>query len=200
MSKLIDIAGKRFGRLLVIRRTNDLWECRCDCGKIKFLPGGRVRTGNTSSCGCLRTEKRREKLLTHGMTNTPEYRSWASMIQRCSNPNGEKFRYYGGAGVRVFTRWLNSFEEFLKYVGKRPTSDHSLDRYPDPNGNYEPGNVRWATKSQQMRNRRTTKLYSAFGKTLCMKGWSEETGINLQTLSWRIHEAGQPIEVALRTP
>lgn len=106
-------------------------------------------------CGCARAieNKRRTK---HGLAGTPEYHAWTAMKSRCNDPNSQAYDRYGGRGIKVCQRWQESFEAFVADVGKRPSADHSLDRYPNNDGNYEPGNVRWATRSQQQSNTRMT--------------------------------------------
>lgn len=156
--------GYRFGRLVVeaaapangYRRR---WFCRCDCGVVKAFDHSNLRAGFSKSCGCLKRDQNKERsfALTHGRNKTPEHRSWSGMIQRCTNPNMDSWPDYGGRGIAVCERWRNSFEAFLADVGERPSPAHSLDRI-DPNGNYEPGNCRWATRAQQAQGRRTTVL------------------------------------------
>jgi hypothetical protein len=167
MSALIDLTGQRFGRLAILDRVDPLrrsreawWQCRCDCGNTKITTSRYLRTGITTSCGCLVNELRAGlayRNTTHGEAGnlTPEYRAWTGMKDRCYNPNSMKYHLYGGRGIRVYEGWRRSFETFLADVGRRPSADHSLDRFPDGDGNYEPGNVRWATYSEQNSNRRT---------------------------------------------
>lgn len=126
-----------------------------------------------------------------------EFNSWRAMKGRCYNPNNAKYGNYGAKGIRVHPE-LFTFAGFIKHLGRKPTRKHSVDRYPNKKGNYEPGNVRWATQRQQCRNMEKNKQYTAFGKTMCMVEWAEEAGMSVQTLSWRLHEEKQPIEVALR--
>jgi hypothetical protein len=168
-NRTIDLVGQRFGRLVVvehaggIRRRGALWRCLCDCGKITLVCAGDLKkkrdTGDsTVSCGCWRKQRAKLDSTSHGMTNTPEFRAWTSMRQRCSNPSHLSWHRYGGRGIKVCEAWMGSFEAFFEHVGPRPTPKHSLDRFPNNNGNYEPGNVRWATSKEQAANRSNSKL------------------------------------------
>lgn len=165
MTALVDILGERFGRLVAVRRPTNAraqWECVCDCGQTKLVRGGSLRRGLTRSCGCLHNEELSARTITHGEARkeekSPEYRAWRGMKQRCSsNPDGKDYKHYAGRGIRVCDRWLNNYENFLADVGRKPSLKHSLDRYPDNDGNYEPGNVRWATASQQASNTRRSR-------------------------------------------
>lgn len=127
-----------------------------------------------------------------------EYRAWSSMKTRCYNRNSPNYRYYGGRGISVCDRWLNSFQTFLRDVGNRPGPGYSLDRYPNNDGNYEPGNVRWATKREQQNNTRSTRLVTFNGKTQSLSRWADEIGISFASLKQRIKLHG--IEVALSHP
>ena len=166
MSAFIDIKGQKFERLTVVRHVgfdkhrNAIWLCRCDCGEQKALRSGSLRTGHIRSCGCLSSEtivaRNREAASQNGeaIRRTPEYRCWWGIKSRCYNPNTAKYNIYGGAGVTVCARWLESYSNFLADMGRRPSPKHSIDRYPNPAGNYEPTKCRWATPIQQRHNRR----------------------------------------------
>jgi hypothetical protein len=147
-------AGYRCGSLVVlseeIRGRHRVALCRCDCGVTKEVSADAIRAGRQRSCGCART--------VHGMSGTPEYRTWANLIDRCTNPCSKSYDRYGGRGIRVCDRWRASFEAFLADVGPRPSAKHSIDRYPDNDGHYEPGNVRWATRTEQQRNTSRARL------------------------------------------
>jgi hypothetical protein len=159
-SQRVDHTGQRFGRLVVVEfhsMNPTRWLCRCDCGEKAVVPSKNLRKGRTRSCGCLRREvaSRSSNLdarTTHGMSGTPTYVSWQSMIQRCTNPGCPSWCYYGEIGVTVCDRW-RTFAGFLEDMGERPAGT-SLDRYPDPTGDYVPSNCRWATPTEQVRNRR----------------------------------------------
>lgn len=120
----------------------------------------------------------------HGKRNSKEYAAWCNMHQRCGNPNGKRYQDYGGRGISVCKQW-DDFERFHADMGDCPDG-MSLDRYPNNDGNYEPGNVRWATKTEQNRNRRGLRLLRFNHVTRSMGEWSEITGIPIRTISWRI--------------
>lgn len=153
-----NIAGQVFERLTVLKLTTErnkkgrqLWLCECTCGTHITVTSNALQSGNTKSCGCLAIEK----VTIHGLTGHELFSTWLGMIQRCENPNAHGYEeYYGGRGVKVYERWRHSFPNWLAYMGERPSPKHSIDRYPDPYGNYEPGNVRWATQRQQRLNAR----------------------------------------------
>jgi hypothetical protein len=132
-------------------------------------------------------------------STTPEYYIWCGLKQRCLNPRNKDYHKYGGRGIMVFPAWIHDFDAFLSNVGQRPGPAYSLDRYPNPNGHYEPGNVRWATYSQQNRNTRVNRLAMFDGRSQCLMAWAEDLGIGYRVLRMRI-ERGWSIERAFTTP
>jgi hypothetical protein len=130
---------------------------------------------------------------------TPEYAAWRSMKSRCINPNREDFKYYGAMGVSVCQKWFDSFESFLADVGPRPSPEHSLDRFPNRYGNYEPGNVRWATRIEQASNKDITRTVSVNGNEVTVADLCREYQINLDSLNSRLFR-GWTLEEALTTP
>lgn len=167
MPSFINRAGQRYGRLLAIeRRPSDtrevFWTCKCDCGNNVITTSSKLGSGHTQSCGCLMRERSAQSasaLVRHGHTAGPRnkpvitrtYASWRAMKTRCTNPKTDGYHRYGGRGVRFCPAW-NEFEKFLADMGERPTGT-TLDRHPNPDGNYEPGNCRWATPAEQANNK-----------------------------------------------
>lgn len=197
--------GEKFGRLTVLGRAENSrdgavrWRCRCECGQGIEVRSKYLRNGKTRSCGCLRAELVSARRLKHGQAkaNTKEYVAWSSMLKRCSDAAGKDYADYRGRGISVCRRW-KKFENFFADLGPAPTSLHSLDRI-DNNGNYEPGNCRWAIRQQQARNRRNNLLITYRGETLILGDWAKRLGINRQTLISRI-KRGLSVEEAFTKP
>lgn len=207
MSKVINIVGQCFNKLLVIERTsndkwgNACWLCLCDCGSEIIVRTAYLKNNHTQSCGCLSIEKIVERSIKHGYkkrgTTSRTYTSWQLMIQRCINPNNPAYKNYGGRGIKVCQQWRNSFENFLKDMGEAPNG-LQLDRIKNDQG-YCKKNCHWATSKQQNRNKRNNCLITYNGKTQCLIEWAEEIGINYQTLQSRLRQAWS-IERMLKTP
>ena len=151
-----DLSGKVFGRLTVIRRdihrtSRPYWICECVCRALKSVAACELKGGKTKSCGCYDAERKSTQTVKHGFNRTPTYVCWSNMLARCTNPNRPDFRNYGARGIAVCERWFQ-FSNFLADMGEKPEG-LAIDRINN-DGNYEPGNCRWATPSQQRRNQR----------------------------------------------
>jgi hypothetical protein len=191
----IDLRLQVFGRLTVLRFSfrkggNRFWKCRCECGNEVDVKTGSLRSGNTRSCGCIAKEILSKRCTVHGLSHTDEHNIWKGIIRRCSNKNDKAYPKYGGAGVCVTQRWRGpeGFINFLSDMGKRPSLKHSIDRFPDHCGNYEPNNCRWATHFEQNRNRRSNIVLTIGNRTQCISDWAIERGIEPTIAMWRWHQ------------
>ena len=196
-----DLRGQRFGRLVVTKwhRTADMshgkWLCLCDCGTWHVATTKHLRRGDVKSCGCLARQLSPANK-THGSSRTGLYRVWLSMRRRCENPSDPSFKNYGGRGIKVCDRWNRSFEAFVADMGERPASALTVERI-DNDGNYEPGNCKWATRQEQARNQRSNRLIEHDGRVQCLARWAEEFGIGASCLRRRLDVQGLPIAEAL---
>jgi AraC-like DNA-binding protein len=191
MGKYLNISGKVFDRLTALYpiKTDtgvNKWVCRCICGNEHSVQTNKLITGQVKSCGCLFKEKIKKGMgKTHGMGSTAEYGAWSKMKHRCYNKNTHNYNNYGGRGIIVCDRWLNSFENFLEDMGTRPANKHSIDRI-DVNGNYELSNCRWATPTEQANNTTKNVYINYKGERLTLSQWSKVLNISPSTISQRI--------------
>ena len=170
----------KYGRLTVLERRvrngRAAWLCRCDCGTVKEILAQGIKNGTTKACGCLhQTPSRRS----HGMSSTRTYTVWLGIVKRCTNRNEPAYPQYGGRGILVCRRWRR-FVNFLADMGEAPLG-LTLER-TDNDGNYEPGNCRWASRGEQARNTRRTIRVTFAGETLCVKDWAARFGLKASTL------------------
>ena len=169
-----DFTGYKFGILTAIKRVADYvqengvkrvrWECLCQCGNITNVLVGNMNNKSTKSCGCLNHKPTNQK---HGGRYSKAYGSWRAMKRRCYDESNKVYHNYGGRGIKVCDRWLNSFENFYKDMGERPSKNHSIDRI-DVNGNYTPENCRWATMTEQQCNKRNNKYVDFNGESISL--------------------------------
>jgi hypothetical protein len=198
-----NIAGMRFGRWLVSkyigsRKGRALWKCICDCGLSGIVSGGHLMRGESKSCGCLRRDMGKIKNLQHGMAKSNAWNSWAQMIRRCTDKKSVNYHRYGGRGIFVCKDWLNSFESFLNYIGHQPDDGlkYSVDRI-NGLGNYEPGNVRWATNSAQQRNKKNNRIVFYNGMAMTLVDLAEKTNTPYKLLHSRIVYGCRSVEDAI---
>lgn len=221
MGKLIDMTGRRFGRLTAIsmvKRDGDsraYWRCFCDCGTETVTSGKYLRSGNTRSCGCLAVDRARDMgsnrefvskraatITKHGHKRrgkaSPEYQTWLAIKSRCSRPLNKDYPDYGGRGIRVSPEWEASFEQFLSDMGQRPTFEHQIDRM-DPNGDYEASNCRWVTPTvQREENKRNLISVTVDGMTFhSLRAACRHFGVNVTAVHYRIN-TGIPVSEALK--
>jgi hypothetical protein len=206
-----DLTDVRFGRLLVTARDPEpyrrpdgkgvdaRWQCLCDCGTAKTLRRSDLVSGRVVSCGCFRDQRTSERRRIHGGSRTPEYNIWQGMILRCTHPGSTSYPHYGGRGICVCERWLLSFANFIADMGPRPSPEHSIDRI-DNDGGYWCGrpecpdcrpagrgpNCRWATETEQQRNKSTNRWIEFRGERRTLQEWAEHLGIPRQRISYRL--------------
>lgn len=204
-----DLTGEKIGRLTVLRRIEDYYypsgrhdvryACKCDCGSEINVLGIHLRSGHTLSCGCLRAEKARNKMLKHGMTNTRIHVIWKNMLSRCFNESRPDYPLYGGRGITVCEAWEKSFDAFYAWaMGNGYNDTLTLDRI-NVNGIYSPENCRWVTQKEQCNNTRRNIVVNYNNETHTLKEWCTILGLNYGTISSRVKRGWSP-EDALTTP
>jgi hypothetical protein len=205
MPKIIDLTGQKYQRLTVIKfvelsKYGAIWECKCDCGNIKNVKSGDLRSGNTNSCGCYMKDRIKETNTKHKATEngiiTGTYRSWRTMKARCYQKSTINYKEYGGRGIEVCERWRNSFENFLEDMGERPEG-YSIER-KDFNGNYEPSNCCWIPFNHQSKNTRSNKYVILNGEKMIQSEASRLLNIPQRTISeWRKRQNCIPENISL---
>ena len=206
-----NLAGQTFERLHVLRQVGRTkhgsvrWKCRCSCGNTTIVSAGDLKSRHTMSCGCRRREVSAARQRTHGESGTrvglpasSEYKTWASIIQRCTNLNNPNYKNYGGRGITVCKHWMK-FENFLADMGRRPSSKHTIER-KDNEGPYSQENCTWATMLEQGNNKRSNHLITFKGETQTLSEWARRTGINQTTIRSRLDRLGWSTEKALTIP
>lgn len=200
----VDISHQVFGRLTVLgpieraKNKQIAWLCLCECGNTCTVQGYSLRSKNTISCGCYQLENRFTVNKTHGLSRTSVYTLWCHIVSRCTNPKNKVYVNYGGRGISISNQWQHSFELFYAYISQLPNfgvKNYTLDRINN-DGNYEPDNVRWATWTEQQRNKRNTHLVTYNNETRPLVEWESITGIGRSTLAQRL-KLGWSVEKTL---
>lgn len=208
-----DLTGQRFGRLKVIsfaykKRRQTHWNCICDCGNSCISGIGNLHNGQSSSCGCLKREKARERLLKHKHSSDKIYLVWKSIKKRCNNVNDKCYKNYGARGIKVCDKWQNDFMEFYNWsiqngykeeCSNKGKNKLSIDRI-DNNADYCPENCRWATNIQQARNKRNNLKVEYNGEVRVLRDLCDELNVPYTLIYNRIHVCGWNLEKALTQP
>lgn len=209
MGKFVDLTGQRFGRLTVIERVGTkygqaAWLCQCGCGNCSVVVTGVLRSGRQRSCGCYRSETTTKCRTKHGGKHERLYKIWKNIKTRCTNPNIDQWRDYGGRGIKMCEEWATNYDAFRAwalqngYDESAKRGDCTIDRI-DVNGNYEPSNCRWVNMKVQNNNQRSNKHITFCDETHTLAEWSALKGIKQSTLLIRLKH-GWPVERALTEP
>lgn len=204
MAEFIDLTGKQFGYLTVVKRAPNhgnyaMWECACKCGNTTIVRTSSLKNGHTKSCGCLNKEIVRETFTKHGLYQHRIYSIYQHMIERCYHENVHEYKNYGQRGITVCDSWRNSFEAFSEWAFSNGYSDElTLDRI-DVNGNYCPENCRWTTTKIQGNNRRNNRILEFNGESHTMSEWADKLGFSYNLVDSRIFR-GWSVERTLTTP
>ncbi|MBQ4495407.1 MAG: hypothetical protein II968_06525 [Selenomonadaceae bacterium] len=197
-----DLTGQRFGRLTVLeyagmKRRCAQWKCQCDCGNEIITDGCSLRRGRTKSCGCLNKEMFLQRVTKHNMSDTWIYKTWGGMKARCENSANGRYYDYGGRGITVCDEWRDDFQAFFDYVSKLDhfgEEGYTLDRI-DNDGNYEPGNVRWATDAEQRGNKRNNVTIEYKGEQMTLSEAAWQSGIGRGALVYRYKKGKRGAEL-----
>ena len=184
-----DETGNVYGRLTVVEfagvHDGIRWSCHCECGNTTIVSGRSLRNGRTKSCGCKHKS-------VQGLSTSPEYRIWYDLKRRCYDTKKKDYKYYGARGITVCKRWRDSFLAFYEDMGAKPFPKATIERI-DNDGNYEPGNCRWATQQEQTQNSRNVRLLTYNGETMGLAAWARKLGIDRCTLRLRL-DKGWPLD------
>lgn len=188
---LIDITGKKFNRLTVVeishRHNSEIyWKCKCDCGTFTTVSSKGIRYGKTKSCGCFHREQVSKRTTTHGMTGTQEYIAWYNIKARCYNKNHVSYANYGGRGIVICDRWLESFQNFFDDMGLKPSKAYTIERL-DNSEPYSPENCKWATYTEQANNKRNNHLVTIGNETKTTGQWAKVFNISPVTICSRVN-------------
>lgn len=203
--KIINLVGKRYGRLVVIEKADSLkghvrWRCKCDCGNECVVHGSSLRSGNTKSCGCYKTENARKLYSTVRQNDKRLYAVWNGIKQRCTNPNSKSYQNYGGRGIEMDSEWANHYESFYNWaINAGYKTGMEIDRI-DNNGNYCASNCRFVDGIIQANNKRNVKLYEIDGVEKSLPQWCREYNQDYWLVRQRVCKLGWAIEEALTTP
>ena len=206
MSRVLNLTGQRFGRLVVIERSTNSksgkarWRCECDCGNDIVILSTNLVRGLTHSCGCLNRESASVRFGTHRLSESRLHETWSGMKKRCYNPNSKSFPAYGGRGIEVCEEWKDDFLSFYNWAMSNGYADDlTIDRI-DVNGDYSPENCRWVDKVTQANNCRTNHYLTFNGKTQSIAEWARELGVSDSLIRQRLLKLGWSVERTLTTP
>lgn len=208
MGKIIDLTGRQFGRLTVIKRAKNkgrstAWECLCECGNETVVLSSHLKSNHTTSCGCFKKERILESIQTHGQAkgeHTRLYNIYHGIKKRCYKKSEKSYDHYGGRGITVCAEWQNDFQAFYDWAMANGYADNlTIDRI-DVNGNYEPANCRWVDMKNQCNNRRNNHLITYNGKSQTIAQWAAEYGVKYKKLNDRINKLHWSFEKAISTP
>lgn len=201
MNRAPDNIGTQYSRLVIVAPASPSgsgatrWACRCSCGRETIVAQNDLRNGKTKSCGCKRRERDPAAIC-----HKAEFKIWAGILARCNNPNVKKYPEYGGRAIKVADEWLHNFRAFYSHVGERPSSRHSIDRI-ETDGDYRPGNVRWALPEVQANNRRTTRRVIYRGRSMALTDAVRAGGSVIHyEAAWVRIRSGWSVERAVETP
>lgn len=190
MDRLIDLAGQRFGRWVVVeldvKKKRTHWVCRCDCGNVKSVIGGNLRRGKTISCGCHRKEYLKELKTIHGQRRTRLFGIWSKMKERCYKPNTKGYKDYGGRGITVCDEWRNDFVAFHRWAMANGYDETLTIERINNNAGYSPDNCKWATRFEQNSNKRNNHYITIDGLSKTVSEWARVSGISRKTIQSRI--------------